>query len=202
MCPECLSVTFAKLAWRCGDNEAVITRKTSERCLLGLTHAIFRCVLKAVHLHTLSAHLFQVSVATHPLWYCGFPVNEACQWMHMMIAMGHTLHYSSGVKNVLLLHSASLHELTTIARVRGASRAGCHPINENMLRTIRLLAHSSLLYLVKTAIHHLCEPKVQAEESASGWVQHRFAHTRQYTGGRNAIASTSPRQLLHIQALM
>ncbi|KAH8019056.1 hypothetical protein HPB51_016302 [Rhipicephalus microplus] len=266
--------TFAKDGWYgVVTSKAVTTRNTSERCLLGPTHASSGCVLNAVHLNTLSAHLCPISVANHPLsyrrvpanearprmlmivgldhtfhyssgvkntlllqtiflhelttisrvrdasrpgclpfnenllntirllaypfllylvsaathtlWYCGVPANEAHQRMLMIIGLDHTLHYSSGVKNALLLNSVFLHELTTIARVRGASRPICYPFNENMLSAIGLFAHTSLLYLVNAPIHHLCEPKVQASEDRQQLrLSTGLSHMRQYLVGR------------------
>ncbi|KAL3208126.1 hypothetical protein MRX96_009718 [Rhipicephalus microplus] len=92
------------------------------------------------------------------------PVNEASQRMHIVIGLAHALHYSSGVKNSLLLDSVFIHELTAIAPVRDASSFDCHPFNWNVLIAAILLAHPSLLYLVSAAIHHLCESMVLTAE--------------------------------------
>ncbi|KAL3191016.1 hypothetical protein MRX96_019256 [Rhipicephalus microplus] len=175
MCPLCLCATVSKLVRCCDVSKAVTTRNTSERCLLGPTHASSGCVLKAVHVNTLSAHLCPISVANHPLSYRRVPANEARPRMLMIVGLDHTFHYSSGVKNTLLLQTIFLHELTTIARVRDASRPGCLPFNENMLSTIRLLAYPFLLYLVSAATHTLwpiCHPFNENMLSAIGLLAH------------------------------
>ncbi|KAL1432490.1 hypothetical protein MTO96_013245 [Rhipicephalus appendiculatus] len=121
----------------------------------------------------------------------------------MSIGLDHTLHYSSGANNALLLDSVFTHELTTIAPVRDASNPGCHPLNENVLNAAHLLAPPSLLCQVSAATRHLCESVVlSAEDHQRLHLSTGLYHTRQHSGGAIPIPPTAPGQLLHVQAAM